>query len=197
MPERGRSRGPVRRRRVLRSALAAALLGARLLLPCPVAQAQHVSLWAGGGVGTFLTGGSGAWEGHRVILAAVSLPGERLALRVLKGTLERPRGIPAGVGDDDFDYRGFEVLLARTLTRLPVDLALGVARYEELYHLGYPDRDLGGRTFVHRWGPHAAALRSLRVARFGEVWAQADLHYAPYRARQLVLFLDVGIGLRL
>jgi hypothetical protein len=145
----------------------------------------------------FLTGGSGTPNGHRIILATVALPGDRLRLRVVKGTLERSRGIPLNVGDDDFDYKGADVLLTRTLTHLPVELAAGAARYEEAYHLGYPDRDLGGRAFVHRFGAHVAALRSLPVARFGEVWAEADLHYAPYRPRQLALFLDVGIGLRL
>jgi hypothetical protein len=177
--------------------LEAVLLAAALLLPCPAAHAQHVSLWAGGGLGTFLTGGAGDPNGHRIILATLSLPGDRLGLRVLKGTLERSRGIPVGVGDDDFDYKGLDVLLGRALSRLPVDLAVGAARYEEAWHLGYPHRDLGGRMFVHRWGAHLGALRSLRVARFGEVWAEADLHYAPYRPRQLVLFLDVGIGLGL
>ena len=100
-------------------------------------------------------------------------------------------------GDDDFDYVGFDALIARRTTGLPVDVALGAARYEEVYHLGYPQRDLGGRTFVHRWGPFASALRSLGVARFGQVWVETDLHYAPYRPRQLVLFLDIGIGVHL
>jgi len=89
------------------------------------------------------------------------------------------------------------VVVTRKATGLPVDLAAGAVRYEEAYHIGYPNEDLGGRILVHRWGPHLSALRSLRVLRFGELWAETDLHYAPYRPRQLLLFLDVGIGLRL
>src|SRR5256885_67590 len=76
-------------------------------------------------------------------------------------------------------------------------VALGAARYEEVYPLGYPHPGLGGRTFVHRWGPFASALRSLGVGRFGRVWVETDLHYAPYRPRQLVLFLDIGVGVHL
>ncbi len=120
--------------------------------------------------------------------------GAAAASAPVKGTLERPRGIPTNVGDDDFDYQGFDVVA----TGLPVaDLAAGAVRYEQAYHIGYANEDLGGRILVHRWGPHLSALRSLlRVLRFGELWAETDLHYAPYRPRQLVLFLDVGIGLR-
>jgi hypothetical protein len=95
------------------------LLAAALVFICASAQAQHVSLWGGGGLGTFLTGGSGAGDPNasRITILAISVPGDDAELRALKGTLERPRGIPTNV--------------------------------------------------------------------------------APYRPRQLVLFLDVGIGLRL
>ena len=177
--------------------LAAALLIS--LLAAPRAQAQHVSLWGGGGLGTFLTGGSGAGDvnASRIAMLAVTLPGDDVELRVLKGTLERPRGIPTQVGDDDFDYKGFDAVVTGKLTGLPVDLAAGVVRYEEAYHRGYPNADLGGRILVHRWGPHVSALRSFRVLRYGEVWTETDLRYAPYRPRQLLLFLNVGIGLRL
>ncbi len=114
----------------------------------------------------------------------------------LKGSLERPRGIPKNVGDDDFDYAGFDMVITRKTTGLPLDLGAGAVRYEEEYHLGYPHQDLGGREFVHRWGPHVSALRSWTVAQFFQVWAETDLHSAPYRPPQLVLFLDVGIGVR-
>ncbi len=175
------------------------LLAAALLSFCGTAHAQHVSLWAGAGLGSFLSGGSGVGDpnAHRIAGVSVSLAGDRLELRALKGTLERPRGIPVNAGDDDFDYVGFDALITRHTTGLPVDVALGAARYEEVYPLGYPHPGLGGRTFVHRWGPHASALRSLGVGRFGQVWVETDLHYAPYRPRQLVLFLDIGIGVHL
>src|SRR5204863_8648423 len=74
---------------------------------------------------------------------------------------------------------GCDALITRHTTGLPVDVALGAARYEEVYPLGYPHPGLGGRTFVHRWGPFASALRSLGVGRFGRVWDETDLHYAP------------------
>ena len=181
------------------SRLIARLLAVAALFICSAAYAQHVSLWGGGGLGTFLTGGSGADDpnANRITILAISVPGDDFELRALKGTLERPRGIPTNVGDDDFDYEGFDAVVTRRATGLPVDLAAGAVRYEEAYHLGYPYEDLGGRILVHRWGPHLSALRSLRVLRYGELWAETDLHYAPYRPRQLVLFLNVGIGLHL
>jgi hypothetical protein len=168
-----------------------------LLCFCAAAHGQHVSVWGGGGLGSFLTGGSGDPNAHRLVIVDIALPGDDLEFRALKGTLERSRDIPADVGDDDLDYRGLDAVLTRRLTGLPVDLAVGAVRYEESYHLGYPDHDLGGREFVHRWGPHLSALRWWPVMRFGQLWAEVDLHYAPYRPRQVMLFLDVGIGLRL
>lgn len=175
------------------------LLAAALLSPCAAAHAQHVSGWFGVGLGSFVTGGSGLWDPnwHRMWAFAVSLPNDRFELRWLKGSLERPRGIPTSVGDDDLDYRGFDVVITRKATGLPVDLALGAVRYEEEYHVGYPNSDLAGTEFVHRWGPHVSALRWWPAGHFGQLWAELDLHYAPYQPRQLVLFLDVGIGLRL
>ena len=167
---------------------------ALLLALFPVAHAQHASVWAGAGLGGFFTGGAKEPNYHRILIAAVSLPGDAFRLRALKGTFERSRDIPSNVGDDDLDYVGFDAVVTRHATGLPVDVALGAARYEEEYHLGYPSRDLGGRTFVHRWGPHASALRAWPAGRFGQLWVETDLHYGPYRPRQVVAFLDVGIG---
>src|SRR2546430_12088796 len=67
------------------------LLAAALLSFCGTADAQHVSLWAGGGLGSFLSGGSGVGDpnAHRIAGVSVSLAGDRLELRALKGTLER------------------------------------------------------------------------------------------------------------
>lgn len=175
------------------------LLAIALLSGCAVAHAQHVSGWWGVGLGSFATGGSGLGDPnwHRLGAVAVSLPGDRFELRWFKGSLERPRGIPANVSDDDFDYYGFDAVITRKASGLALDLAAGVVRHEEAYHLGYPNFDLGGKEFVHRWGPQVSALREWPVARFGQLWAETDLQYAPYRPRQLVLFLDVGVGLRL
>lgn len=160
--------------------------------------AEHVSAWAGGGIGTFLTGGDGAQyvNGHKMAMLAVMLPHDNVQLRVLKGSLERTRAIPTNTGDNDVDYEGFDLVVTRKATGLPVALAIGAARYEEAYHEGYPDRDLGGHVFVHRWGPHVSALRSWQFGRFFETWAEADLHYAPYQPRQTLLFFDIGIGVR-
>jgi hypothetical protein len=172
------------------------LLAIALLSCCGAAYAQHISYWAGAGLGTFITGGSGDPNWHRIHFLAVSLPGDYVELRALKGSFERSRDIPENVGDDDLDYEGFDIVITRKTTGLPVDLAAGAVRYEEEYHLGYPHEDLGGREFVHRWGPHVSALRSWTVARFIQVWAEADLHSAPYQPQQLMLFLDVGVGVR-
>jgi hypothetical protein len=160
-------------------------------------RAQHVSVWGGAGVGSFLTGGPGAPNWHRLFAVDIALPGDALELRGLKGTLERSRDIPTNVGDDDLDYEGVDVVVTHHLTGLPFDVAAGAVRYEETYHLGYPNYDFGGRGYVHRWGPHLSALRWWPATRFGQLWAEADVHYAPYRPRQVVVFLDVGLGLRL
>jgi hypothetical protein len=160
------------------------------------AEAEHVSLWGGGGIGTLLAGGAGAEHvnGHKMGMLAISLPHDNFQVRLLKGSLERTRAIPTGTGDNDLDYEGIDLVITRKATDFPVALAIGVARYEEAYHVGYPHQDLGGSEFVHRWGPHVSALRSWRFGRFFEAWAEADLHHAPYRPSQLVLFLDIGVG---
>ena len=168
-----------------------------LLCSCAAAHGQHLSVWGGAGLGSFLTGGSATPNAHRLLVVDIALPGDELELRALKGTLERSRDIPRDVGDDDLDYKGLDAVLTRGLTGLPVDLAVGAVRFEEEYHRGYPNYDLGGHEFVHHWGPHLSALRWWPATRFGQLWTEVDLHYAPYRPHQLVLFLDVGLGLRL
>lgn len=172
------------------------LLAAALVCCSAAAHAQQVSYWAGFGLGSFVTGGSGDPNWHRIQFLTLSLPGDYVELRGFKGSLERPRDIPTDVGDDDFDYFGFGVLVTRKTTGLPVDLAAGVARYEEEYHLGYPHQDRGCCEFVHRWGPQLSVLRSWQFLRFGQAWAEMDVALAPYQPRQVVLFLDVGVGLR-
>lgn len=173
-----------------------ALLSLTLLI-CRPALAEHVSLWGGGGVGTLLTGEGAVYvNGHKVVLLSVALPGDNVRVRLLKGSLERTQGIDSDTGDNDLDYEGLDIVLTRAATDFPVAIAFGAARYEEAYHLGYPDQDLGGSEFVHRWGPHISALRSWQISRHFEVWAEADLHYAPYQPAQTILFVDVGVGAR-
>jgi hypothetical protein len=161
------------------------------VVPVP---AQHVSVWTGGGIGSFLTGGAHQPDGHKFSAGALSLFSDRFRLRYVQGSLERSRELPSNTGDNDMDYFGFDAVLTRKATGLPVDLAAGVSRFEEAYHEGYPDRDLGGSVFIHRWGPHLSALRSLSFWRFLEIWAESDLHYVPYRPRQLVILVNAGIG---
>jgi hypothetical protein len=165
-----------------------------VLLPAVCATAQHVSVWVGGGIGSFLAGGAHQPNGHKFGAGAVSLFSDRFRLRYVQGSLERSRDLPTNTGDNDMDYFGFDFVVTRKATGWPVDVAAGVSRFEEAYHEGYPDRDLGGRVFVHRWGPHVSALRSFPVWRFFEVWAESDLHYIPYQPRQLVTLINVGIG---
>src|SRR2546430_16590098 len=84
------------------------------------------------------SGGSGVGDpnAHRIAGVSVSLAGDRLELRALKGTLERPRGIPVNAGDDDFDYVGFDALITRRATGLPLDVAVGAGPSEVVDHLG-------------------------------------------------------------
>jgi hypothetical protein len=158
---------------------------------------QHVSLWGGGGVGSLLTGEGATYvNGHKMAMLAAALPGDAVQVRLLKGSFERTRGIESGTRDNDLDYQGLDVVLTRSATNLPVAIGLGAARYEEAYHHGYPDRDLGGSEFVHRWGPHVSALRSWPLGKHFDLWAEADLHHAQYRSAQTVLFVDIGLGVR-
>jgi len=178
-----------------RSSLLGAFFGG-LLLPAACAPAQHVSVWVGGGIGSFLTGGAHQPNGHKFGAGAVSLFSDHLRLRYIQGSLERSRDLPSNTGDNDMDYFGFDFVVTRKATGWPVDVAAGVSRFEEAYHEGYPDRDFGGSVFVHRWGPHVSAYRSFPIWRFFEVWAESDLHYIPYQPRQFVALINAGIGAR-
>lgn len=183
--------------RAARHVLEMACTAGLSLLLSTVVGAEHVAGWVGGGVGAMLTGEDAPYvNGHKMGMFSVTLPGDKIRLRLLKGSFERTQGIEPGTGDNDLDYEGFDVIVTRTATELPVALAFGVAKYEEAYHVGYPDQDLGGSEFVHRWGPHVGVLRSWPLGRFFEVWAETDLHFVPYESKQTVLFLNVGLGVR-
>jgi hypothetical protein len=182
-------------RNVIIRLTAASALAVLLLAAAEAAHAQDLSLWGGGGLGSFLAGGAKEPNAHRLLVVGFTFPGDAFELRALKGTFERSRELPSKVGDDDLDYRGVDAVVKRAATGLPVDVAVGVVRYEETYHVGYPHFDLGGQVFIHRYGPHLSALRAWPATRFGQLWVEADLHYAPYQPRQVVVFLDVGVGL--
>jgi hypothetical protein len=180
----------------------ACLLGSLLLIGSEAsagdeADTEYASFWLGGGVGTMLTGEGAVYaNGHKMGMLSVTMPKDKIKLRLMKGSFERTQGIEEGTGDNDIDYEGFDVVVTPVATNLPVSLAFGLARYEEAYHVGYPDRDLGGSEFVHRWGPHVSALHSWPLGRFFEVWAETDLHYIPYESKQTLLLLNIGAGAR-
>jgi hypothetical protein len=165
---------------------------AAVLLPAAVA-AQHVSYWGGQGGGFFLAGGSGGRDpdSHSLGVFAVSLFGDRLRLRYMRGSLERDEGYQLAFGDNDVDYHAGDVVITRRLTRLPFDVAVGLARFEE----GYVRPD-GSRTFVHHWGPHVSVLRAVPIWKALVAWGECDVHEMPYTPRQVAVFLDVGLGLQ-
>src|SRR5262245_28747964 len=95
------------------------------------AHAEHVSLWGGGGVGTVLTGEDSPYvNGHKMFTLSAALPGDKVRLRLLIGSLERTQGIETGTGDNDLDYRGVDAVLTRSAFDLPFAVAIGAARYE-------------------------------------------------------------------
>lgn len=160
-------------------------------------RAEHVSLWVGGGIGAVLTGEAAPFvNGHKMGMLSFSLPGDRFRIRLLKGSMERTQGVEAGTGDNDIDYKGADFVVTQSATELPFAFAVGAARFEEGYHNGYPDEDLGGSEFIHKWGPHVSAMRSWQWGRFFEGWAELDLHYAPYDSPQTIVFLNIGVGIR-
>jgi hypothetical protein len=159
------------------------------------ASAQQFSVWGGGGAGSFLSGGPRDVEGQQFGALAISFAGDRLRLRYIRGSFEREKGLPPNIGDADVDYWGGDVVLTRRLTRLPVDLAVGVGHFKE----AAPARlegESSGRVLVGRWGPRLSAARDFPVWKPLLVWTELDVNYALYRPRQVVAFLDAGIGLR-
>jgi hypothetical protein len=174
-----------------RSALLALLLAIAL---SPRAFSATISLWGGGGAGSLLTDGARDVEGHKFGALAVSLAGDRVRIRYIQGSLEREKGLPPRVGDDDVDYLGVDGVVTRRLTSLPVDVAIGFARFEEA---SPPRTETGHRTFEHRWGPHASLLRAFPLWKHVAVWTEFDVHYAPYHPGQVVALLDAGIGFHL
>ncbi len=167
---------------------------AALVLLAGSASAQHASYWVGQGGGFFLAGGSGVRDpdSHSLGAFAVSLDGDRFRLRYMRGSLERDEGYQLAFGDNDVDYHAFDGVVTRRVTHLPFELALGVARYEE----GFVQPN-GSKVFVHHWGPHVSLLREVPLWRFLSAWGEWDTHYLPYSRRQVVVALDIGLGVHL
>ena len=174
-----------------RSASLALLLATAL---CPRALSETVSLWGGGGVGSLFASADRDVEGHKFGALAVTFAGDRIRIRYLQGSLEREKNLPRRVGDDDLDYLGLDGVLTRRLTSLPADVAIGFVRFEEA---SPPRTETGHRTFDHRWGPHVSLLRGFPIWKHFSVWTELDVHYAHYRPRQVVAFLDAGLGFHL
>jgi hypothetical protein len=156
--------------------------------------AQHVSLWGGGGAGSFLAGGASDVEGHKFGALAVGFAGDRLRLRYLRGSFEREKNVSPGVGDADVDYAGADVVFTHRLTGLPVDLSVGESRFKEA-RLQPGDESGAHRIFDRRWGPHVSLLRDFPVWKPIRVWTELDVDYAPFRTRQVIALLDAGVGL--
>ena len=177
--------------------LGSLVLPALAATPARAEAPEHISLWGGGGIGAVLTGEAAPFtNGHKMGMLSVSLPGDRYRIRLLKGSMERTQGIQNATGDNDIDYQGVDFVITRQATNWPVAVAIGAARYEEAFHQGYPNEDLGGSEFVHKWGPHVSALRSWEFGQYFQAWAELDLHYAPYDSPQTILLFDIGIGMR-
>lgn len=170
----------------------ASLLG--LLVATP-SSAAHLSLYFGGGLGFFASGGPGIGDSnsHKFGGAGVDFWGDRLELRFMRGSLERS-DLPIH-GDNDADYQYVDLLLTRRLTGLPVDLGLGYGHYRQHLPEGYPDR-IGPRMEFSENGPHLAVKRDLKLwhALFG--WTELDVHYAPFRREEVFVTGDLGLGLR-
>jgi hypothetical protein len=169
-----------------------AFLTLLLLSAAPLLLAEHVSLWGGGGAGSFLAGASSDVEGHKFGALAVGLAGDRLRFRYLRGSFEREKRVAFGVGDADVDYAGVDVVFTRRLTGLPVDLSVGGDLFKEARLR--PGVEGAHRVFDRRWGPHVSLLREFPVWKPIRVWTELDVDYARFRPRQVIAFLDAGVG---
>ncbi|HEV8611087.1 MAG TPA: hypothetical protein VGS98_13610 [Thermoanaerobaculia bacterium] len=164
-----------------------------LLLPAvPPALGEHVSLWVGGGAGSFLAGAASDVEGHKFGVLAVGIAGDRLRLRYLRGSFEREKDVSPGVGDADVDYEGADVVFTRRLTGLPVDLSIGGNRFKEARLR--PGSEGARRVFDRRWGPHLSFLRDFPLWKPIRVWTELDVDSARFRSRQIFAFFDAGVG---
>jgi hypothetical protein len=164
-----------------------------LLRAAPPLLAEHVSLWGGAGAGSFLAGAARDVEGQKFGALAVGLAGDRLRLRYLRGSFEREKNVPFGVGDADVDYAGADVVFTRRLTGLPVDLSVGGDLFKEARLR--PGVEGSHRVFDRRWGPHVSLLREFPVWKPIRVWTELDVDSVRFRTRQVIALLDAGVGL--
>lgn len=172
--------------------VSAASLLALLCVTTPAALGQHVSVWGGGGVGTFLAGSPTDVEGEKFGALAVAIAGDRLRLRYVRGSFEREKGVPSGVGDADVDSSGGDVVFTRALTRLPFDLGVGASLFKE----ARPADGRAGRAFDRRWGATASASREFPVRRPIVAWTELDLELVRFHSQQAIALFGAGLGLR-
>jgi hypothetical protein len=175
----------------------------RLLLPAvlilslfseaPSLLAEHVSIWGGGGLGSFLAGASSDVEGHKFGALSISFDRDRFHLRYLRGSFEREKGVAPGVGDADVDYSGVDLVFTRKMTRLPVDVSVGADLFKEARLA--PAGETGGRVFDRRWGPHFSVARTFPIWKRIVAWTELDVNSVRFRARQVLMLFDTGIGL--
>lgn len=175
-------------------ARAVLLLGLFSALLAPPAGAQHLSLWAGYGLGSFLSGGEGRPNSNRLGGFSFTFPGDRVEVRLMRGSFERT-DLPIPM-DNDADYHLGDLLATRAWTGLPFDVGAGIGRYKQALPEGFPDR-IGERRFFRVWGPNLTIARQQPIVRHLLAWGELDAHYAPFRRRETFLTADFGLTLRL
>jgi hypothetical protein len=166
-----------------------------VLLACAIAAPalaqEHVGVWYGYGAGAFLSGGGGeSTNSNQLGGAPVSIAGDRLRLRYLRGSFERPKRFLPTHGDNDADYRGADLVLTGALTHWPFAIAVGYDRHEQAF------LDQGGQGFVHRWGPHLAVFREQEIVRHLVLHGELDVLHVAYRPAETFAVADLGLGVR-
>lgn len=175
----------------------AALVSALGIAAFPCQAAEHVSIWAGYGIGNFLQGGPGFGHiyTHREGGISVSLAGDRFRFRAMAGSLERTDlPIPR---DNDADYKQLDLVFTRRLTHWPFDVAMGPTRFDQDFPQGYPQQ-IGPRIRELRWGGHVSLIRDWSLSRHLAVWSELGLQHVVFpEARETFATLDLGVRLRM
>ena len=162
---------------------------------------MHVLFFYSYGAGFFLSGGPGVsgTNSHQLGGLGFSFLDDHWRLRALRGSLERTdiptHGDRLTHGDNDLDYIGGDVILTRAGSRLPFDVGLGVARYEQAFPAGYPEHT-EPQSFAHRWGPHVMVAREHELVQHLLGWGEVDLHYVAYSRKTSFVVADLGLTLR-
>ncbi len=156
----------------------------------PVLAQQRFSLWYGYGIGAFLQGGNGEGvNSNQIGGASVSLAADRIRLRYLHGSFERPKRYLPTHGDNDADYRGGDVVVTSRLTHWPLEIGIGYDRHEQAF------LQPGGQGFVHVWGPHLALFRDQEIVRHLVLHGELDILHAPYHPAETFAVADLGLAL--